>query len=566
MDLNLEQRQAVATDEGVFLVMATAGSGKTTVLTQKVLRLLDEGVSPSEILALTFTKNAAENMKERLGLKIPTTEKHGFRNFHSFGLRVILNEMRFLPFPVSQDPVPEGNIASKIITTAMRAKGVAGNEFKDVKNYISRMKQERLSPEQALANLGLFDSTVYAEIYDAYEKGMRAGRYIDRDDMILWSVYLLEIPEVRAKYQFKFVLADEVQDTDDSSFRLLQLVSERHGNLFLVGDEMQSLYKFRGARPQNLTNIREWFPTAQTLILPENFRSSAVIVRYSQKHAPIDNELSRAMRTANPEGDPIEFRMFATPETEAESALVAADTDPQNSAILARTNAQIAVVENICETNDVKFQLLGECGYWNQPEVRTVVNLIGFILGGKEPNGYQQDRVTDKGIVASSKAVWAVKEIVRLANLDELYSHDDYAAESNFALRNLRSLEKKAERFDSLREFKSFTARAAAAARNNKKGITLGTIHAAKGLEWSNVFLIGVAEESIPHANAGEAEEPSERNVFYVGISRPAKKLRISFCGRPSPYIISDLTPEIVAGMKAQAKKVEVLERQLSLI
>lgn len=425
------------------------------------------------------------------------------------------------------------------------------------------MKQRRWSPEAARADVGLFGDTAYADIYAEYERGMREARYLDEDDLILWSVFLLEIPQVRVRYQFKWVLCDESQDTDDNQFRILQLVSEANKNVFIVGDENQALYSFRGAHPENLSNIRTWFPDAQIIILPENYRSSANIVRYSQKHAPTDTELTRAMRTANPEGAPIDFRLFATPETEAESALVSAEKLPGTSAILARTNSQIAVVEDICTEHKVPFRLLGKCGFWEQPEVKSVVSLTGFILSGNPANGFQQERVHAGGIVSTSKADWAVKEIIRLANLDEIYAHDDYAAEANYALRNLRSLEKKAERFATLREFKSYTARASAAARNNKKGVTLGTVHAAKGLEWDNVFVIGVQQDLLPHVNG---EDKDERRVFYVAISRPAKYLRISFCGAPSPYIKPDLTPEIITKMQECGRRVEVLEAQLQLI
>jgi DNA helicase-2/ATP-dependent DNA helicase PcrA len=233
-------------------------------------------------------------------------------------------------------------------------------------------------------------------------------------------------------------------------------------------------------------------------------------------------------------------------------------------AILARTNAQLGVFENLCIERKIKYFLLGKSGMWRQPEVQSVVRLANFLLGTKPAEGYLQDKVVPLRPIYSVEASIAVKSIIDRAQLEALYGSEDFSDDENFAIMNLRTLVKIAARFKTLGEFCTHARKAEHASKKSKDAVVLGTIHSAKGLEFQNVYVIGVQEGIIPHEKNSDPDE--EKRVFYVAISRPAKYLRISFCGAPSPYIKPDLTPEIVAQMRGQAQKVEVLEAQLQLL
>ncbi len=563
MNLNPEQKAAIATRQGAFCLLATAGSGKSTVLCERMKRLLAEGVSPNDILALTFTSSAAASMAARVGLKIDKSERSGLRTFHSLGLRLIQDERRHLPFGLSENPIPEGPILSKLLSDTMKLHGVSKKQFKEVRGFISKNKRTHTAPADALANVEFLGDDSFAKVYEKYQERLREGGLLDFDDLIVYAVDLLEKPEVRDRWQFKYVLVDEAQDTDDQQFRILQLISERHKNVFIVGDANQALYSFRGANPSNLINVAAWFPGAITMFLPQNYRSSGAILKFCKENAPIQDELMSSMRTENEYGQPIEFRMFRSDEEEAESTVAAALSDPGNSAILARTNAQLADFETICTTNNVKFHLLGKSGFWHQPECKMLVRLAGFALGVAPPKSYSQEVVANlRSKLRSISAESAVKTILEATGIEQMYANSDYAEEDNFALKNLKKLVQIAGRFSNLSEFTKHARKAEHASRKSKNALTLSTVHQMKGLQARNIYLIGVSDGILPHAK-GDYEE--ERRIFYVGISRPEKLLRISFVGTPSIFLTKYLTVDIMIELRHNISKVEKIEQQIGL-
>lgn len=563
MILNPEQKAAIATRQGAYCLLATAGSGKSTVLCERAKQLLAEGVSPNDLLALTFTNSAAKSMAERIGLKVEKSERSGFRTFHSLGLRLIQDERRHLPFGLSDSPIPEGPILSRLLSDAMKQFGVSKKQFKEVRSFISKNKRTNTAPADALAQIDFLGDDSFARVYGKYQECLRDGGMLDFDDLIVCAVQLLNKPEVRDRWQFQYVLCDEGQDTDDQQFEILQLISQRHGNVFIVGDANQALYSFRGANPSNLINISSWFSNARTMFLPQNYRSSGAILKFCKENAPIQDELMSSMRTDNPEGAPVEFRMFRSDEEEAEATVAAALSDPGNSAILARTNAQLADFETICTTNNIKFHLLGRSGFWTQPEIKNVVRLAGFALGTAPSKNYSQEIVANlRNKLRTISAETAVKSILEQTGIEQMYANNDYAEEDNFALKNLKKLVQIAGRFSSLSEFVKHAHKAEHASRKSKNALTLSTVHQAKGLEWNNVFVAGVQEGKLPHEK-GEFEE--EKRIWYVAISRAAKRLRISFAGTPSVFLKKYLTPEITVELNKNAAKVEKIQQQIGL-
>lgn len=565
MKLNQEQIEAINTREGAFNVMATAGSGKTTTLVERVRALFSEGATQDEMLALTFTKEAADNLERRLGIKVPKTCRGGFRTFHSFCLNLIKNEARFLPYGLSSEPFPAGNGLSKILLDSMKQHGIKRNRFEEVRATISKWKRTRTSPPELFEMGSAFVEEEFVRAYSTYESRLRDGGMLDFDSMIVEAVTMLEkYPEVRERWQFKWVLCDEGQDTDDLQFRLLQLVSEKFKNVYVVGDFCQALYEFRGASPSNLLNFDRWFPDSKTIILPENFRSTPEIVAFSKQNAPIRNELTDNIRTANPSSNvPVQFRMYSGPDQEAEAVLSEALKDPGNSAILARTNNQLGLYETLCLQHSIRFHLLGRSGLWNKPEITTLVHLAAFCMGNSQPTKYSETLLyLHRPEIRRADAYEALRKVVHYANLENLYSNEDYSEDENFALTNIRTVVDIAKRFKTPGDFLNHARRAAHASRKSKNAVTLGTVHQAKGLEWQNVFVVGCQEKYMPHEK-GEIGE--ERRVFYVAISRAAKLLRISFAGTPSMFLVSYLTPDIKSQLQKHAQTVEKIQRQQEL-
>lgn len=537
MNLNSEQSEAVLTGPGCWLCLATAGSGKTTVLVERIKRLIMANEPITEILALTFTTEAAGNMAERLGITMGKNERGGFRTFHSFGLKLVMQERHLMPWKLADNPFASGN-GSKILREVIKARfgrRLPRRDMDELTQFISKAKRASVKILGFEEKLSSRLTDKWMSLFHRYDARMKEEGQLDFDDMIVEAVKLLDNPSVRARWQFKWVHCDEGQDTDSLQFRMLQQVSEKHGNVFLVADNNQSMYKFRGAHPENIIKFEQWFPGAKTIILPENFRSTKSIVEFSQKLAPIKNELTENMRTANAIGDKVQVVNFLGTEDEVHHVLESISKLEGRSAVLARTNSQIGMFETVCTANGVKFHLLGKSGYWRTPEMKNLVGLVHYILSSDPAETYPQKLVLPlRGAIRSLPAADALRAVIERANLRDLYSDEDYEEADNFALGNINMAVVIANRFPNLQEFADFASKASHASRKSKKAITLGTIHSAKGLEWDNVFVVGASDGLIPHA---KGEEQEERCIFYVAVSRPAKKLQISYSGQRSRFI-----------------------------
>lgn len=539
MNLNPEQIDAIGTREGKFCCLATAGSGKTTVLVERVKALIFANQPLDQILALTFTTEAANNMGERLGMTMTKNERGGFRTFHSFGLKLVFAERHLLKWKLADNPFASGN-GSRILRDVIKARfgrRLPKREMDELRNFISKAKRAGVKLPDTFEPEVLPQAEVgkWASLFRTYDEQMKAQGQLDYDDMIVEAVNLLENDSVRKRWQFKWVHCDEAQDTDNLQFRMLQLVSEQYGNIFVVGDANQSMYEFRGAHPENLSKFPEWFPGARILILPENFRSTQAIVKFSQKLAPIKNELTANMRTANEQGVPVEIVNYLGNDDEVDHILEEIQTLQGKSAILARTNQQVGLFETVCTANDIKFHLLGRSGFWKTPEIKNLVGLVQFLRSEEPAQTYPQQLVKPlRRVIRNIPAVDAVKQIIEYSKLRELYADEDYEEADNFAIGNLNGAVQIAQRFKDLQEFAEFANRAAHASRKSKKAITLGTIHSAKGLEWDNVYVVGASDGRIPHEK-GDLHE--ERCIFYVAVSRPAKRLQVSYSGQRSRFL-----------------------------
>lgn len=515
--LNAEQQVAVSAREGVWVCIAGPGSGKTRVIVERFKALLESGVPLNEIVSLTFTDAAAKEMGERGGFGSSQTL---FRTFHSFCLNILNKERGLLPFAREGSPIlgtqPE---IFEVVCEILNSHRQRGLTYKAIVEGVSEYKRKAISPERAIEE-AIGEEFFLAHAYADYEKKSRERGWLDFDSLILEVVKLLQSNEdVRARYQFRFVQADEGQDTDVNQFNLLKLLTEKHKNIFIVGDENQLIYEWRSALPGSLTSFSRMFPNAKTLYLGTNYRSTKAIVDFVKKIIPVDNGLASHMHPGpeSLEGYPPTFTRYRDEIEEMEKVL-ASVTDPEHTAIIARTNRQLWAFENLCLRQNVKYRLPGKTGFWDLDEVKRVVTMVRERKYGHAPT-----------------AAAAVKRAIDGSGILQNYRVQVKFGDKDPA-ENINAVYQAAVRLGNVTtdEFLRYVQRAQYGHRN-RTGLILSTVHQMKGKEADHVFLIGVCQGILPH-DKGELTE--ERRIFFVAASRACKRLNISYFGLPSMFIL----------------------------
>ena len=505
MNLNQWQQACVKAVDGVWVAVAGPGSGKTTVLVQRHLSMLMRGIPSKDILNLTFTNAAAEAMAKKVGL---LDSEKVFRTFHSFGIELLKQEKENLPFELCDTVIPVAMEDFKLLFELVKRYPTIEN-FRVLREKISEWKRMNVTPEEAKeASPGV--EYFYALAYEAYEQECRAQGWLDFDSLLREVCALLESnEEVRNRWKRKYIAVDECQDTDIVQFRILQLIFD--GNIFVVGDENQLIYEWRSAQSGNLTNFSKQFPGAETLYLGQNYRSTRSLVEFFKKILPTDNGIASHMITENEVGGPPVFKKYSDPDEEAYWVLAQID-DPVHTAIIARTNRQLFLFQKICTMRNIKYQILGKKDFWEQNEVKKLLTLA------KEDNS---NRPANK----------VLEDLIQRHRLIELYQHAT-SRDSN-PVENLNDVVKMAAGKGTINEFMNYL-RKRTHGRKSSKGLTLSTVHQAKGREWENVFVIGAEQGKMPHAD-GELKE--EHRIFFVACTRAAKFLHISFSGQPSMFL-----------------------------
>jgi DNA helicase II / ATP-dependent DNA helicase PcrA len=516
--LNEEQQQAVNTLEGPVVCIAAPGVGKTTVVVDRFMNLLAHGVSSSDILTLTFTKAAADEMSDRAGF----VSGSPFRTFHSYALSLIKKEREFLPFQLSAEILPVPNDIYEAMIYLLRAyRGIPN--YKSLAEGISSFKNRGLNPEQALEDsYGNGVAFMIAKAYGEYERICREKGWLDFDSLMVEAVNLLKIPEVQKRNQFDYVQVDEGQDTNSTQFEILRLISKK--NIFIVGDENQLIYEFRNAMPGSLTRFSDKFPDTKTLFLGTNYRSSHAIVDFLKDILPVDNGIASHMKPAdhNLEGIPPTITEYRDESAEA-FEVVRSIIDCEHTAIIARTNRQLEAFRSECLRRGMKFIFLGKSGFWEGAEVKKLISLI------KE---YKHVRTKSPAEV--------VESVISINGLREKYKTQFKFGDAD-PIENLNAVYKIATRFQTVSEFLTHVNKISHATRY-RTGVTLTTVHQAKGKEYDHVYLVGVNSGLLPHSKGEIAEE---KRIFYVGASRAAKYLHISFYGQPSVFIVPFMTSRL---------------------
>jgi len=522
--LNQDQNEVVFDTQGARSVIAGPGSGKTTTMVELVHHLLEDGVSPSDIRAVTFSKEMAASLVKRIGIDgIAST-------FHSLGYQICSETER--------KPV-EPELRYRLMCKLCKKWGL---EYKELDMFIARMRRQNIPPtNDAMEREGI--SYGAASAYIMYENTRKQEGWMDFDSMLADAVQLLETnAQCRARWQPKYLLVDEAQDTDNCQWRMMQLMSEKYGNTTVVGDPGQAIYSFRGAKPDNITNFQQWFPQGRHYYLGLNYRSTQTIVKFVRENAPPDTPrelLDRMVAARDVKGEPIGLKMYWNDDDEAESALKLAQVDPLHSIILARTNRAVGLLERLCNRYQIRYHLMGKTGFWKQNEIRKAIAALANFPTSSTEAGLNM-------VVPDIAAKYAV---------------DDRTDKDNDALENLKVLRIIGKDFRMAKDFVVY-ANKMMHRRNDPKGVSISTVHQAKGQEFKNVYLIGVNAKGFPHPKGDPTEE---RRIYFVAISRAVDILRISFSGTPSPYLRKYLTDEILDKLREHATEVDHLQEQHKL-
>ena len=391
--LNPMQKEAVLHTEGPLLILAGAGSGKTRVLTHRVAYLIDEKqVNPWNILAITFTNKAAGEMRERVDQLVGFgAESIWVSTFHSTCVRILRRHIEYLGYTTNFS-IYDSDDQKPLMKQVFKAMDVDTKQFKErsVLGTISSAKDKLIGPDEFLLNAGQdFRQRGIGEIYKEYQKRLRKNNALDFDDLIVKTVELFQNnSEILNYYQerFKYIMVDEYQDTNLAQFKLISLLASKYRNLCVVGDDDQSIYRFRGADIGNILSFEETFPGAKVIKLEQNYRSTQNILNAANgviRHNR--GRKDKTLWTANGEGELIRFKQFVTAREEAD--FVAREIRDsvyayQDQAVLYRTNAQSRLLEERCIFYNVPYRLVGGVNFYQRKEIKDILAYLKTIANG----------------------------------------------------------------------------------------------------------------------------------------------------------------------------------------
>ena len=396
--LNKPQKEAVFHTEGPLLILAGAGSGKTRVLTHRIAYLIEEkGVNPWNILAITFTNKAAEEMRQRVDSLVGIgAESIWVSTFHSMCVRILRRYIDRLGYD-NRFTIYDTDDQKTLMKEVCRKTDIDTKRFKErmLLSVISSAKNEMILPEEFELNAGGdFVQLKIAKVYKEYEAQMRANNALDFDDLLVKTVQLLETqPDVRENYQerFRYIMVDEYQDTNTVQFRLVSLLAGKYRTLCVVGDDDQSIYKFRGANIRNILDFEKEFSDAKVIKLEQNYRSVGNVLEVA--NSVIRNNKGRKEKTLwtdNEKGEKIRLRQFDTAYDEAQ--FIAEDIKDETAqganysdhAVLYRTNAQSRLLEEKFVAMNIPYKIVGGINFYSRREIKDVLSYLKTIDNGKD--------------------------------------------------------------------------------------------------------------------------------------------------------------------------------------
>ncbi len=548
-DLNPFQKEAVTYEGGPLLVLAGAGSGKTKVLTSRVAYFISEGkIKPENALLLTFTNKAAAEMKERIAKILDSRfESPVFAGtFHSFCAKVLRIDGKFIGIPVNfiiYDDQDQKDAVKQILESM----NISTDQYSpaSILNGISEAKNQMLIPEEYKSYVRGEWQEVVSNVYEAYEKMLKEIGALDFDDLLIKTVKLFkEIPEVLEKWQrtLTHIFVDEWQDTNKIQYTLTKLLVGKRKNITAVGDASQSIYSWRGADYRNINYLIRDYPDIKVVNLEQNYRSTQNIL--DAANLVISKNTSHPILklwTEKKSGSKI--RLYAARNGFAEADFIVDEINHlgkfSDIAVLYRTNAQSRVLEEAFLHAGIPYTLVGGVRFYDRKEIKDVISYIKYLVNPKD--SVSKKRIEKIGIrrFEKLKEMSVIDGLTTLDILDAVIQKTDYLAlfqkesEENLArLENIKELRSVATEFPNINDFLENVALVEAGPRNQtKNAVTLMTLHAAKGLEFPIVFIVGMEEGLFPHSRSlmdtNQLEE--ERRLAYVGITRAKEILYLTY-------------------------------------
>jgi len=612
--LNQSQRKAVCHFRGPALVLSGPGSGKTKVITHRIAYLIKEkNIPTNQILAVTFTNKAAGEMKERVALLLnfqprvrrPSQEKAEglpiMGTFHSICAKILRSDGSFLGLGPNFLIFDEDDSLS-LIKGIMKSLDIdtKNSSPSAVKALIESAKNELIGPEEygSLAQ-GFFQQNIVTKVYDLYQKSLLKQNVVDFEDLLMKTVLLFQKNrQLLEKYQgrWKFILVDEYQDTNHVQYIFTKLLSASHHNIFVVGDASQAIYSWRGADFRNVLNFSQDFPDSKIFNLEQNYRSTKKILEAAS--ALISQNRSHPILklwTENPSGEHIILYEAPNELDEANfvtriiKRTVGGNVSYQDFAVLYRTNAQSRVVEEVFLREGIPYVLIGGVRFYERREIKDILAYLRLTANPTDSVSYSRvinvpprgigpmtlktggDKIEKFGQLLTSIREKS-KNLATLGIIDNIVSSIDYlgwlndgSPEAEARIENVKELRSVAMEFPDLTSFlenvtlveREYQTEKPSLKKGPKDAVTLMTAHAAKGLEFPEVFIIGLEEGLFPHSrsllDSNELEE--ERRLMFVGITRAKNQLYLTYAtkrlyfGQTSEGIPSRFISEIPAGI-----------------
>ncbi|WP_298145663.1 DNA helicase Rep [uncultured Acinetobacter sp.] len=613
--LNDKQLEAMKYTQGPLLVLAGAGSGKTSVITRKIAYLVQQcGIPAYKITAMTFTNKAAREMKERVSKLLSREESKGLSvsTFHTFGLNLLRLELKHTPLK-NNFSILDADDCKRILMDLMHRDNLSGAESKDLiakaMKKISDWKNDLIAPEQAHTTCETQEDVQFAHLYQLYERNLRAYNAVDFDDLIVMPTRLLQDnAEVRDKWQnrVRYLLVDEYQDTNTAQYILVKLLVGVMGQFTAVGDDDQSIYAWRGAKPENMAQLQEDFHNLKVIKLEQNYRSTSRILKAA--NSVIENNphiFDKKLWSDKGHGEEIRVITCRNDDDEAERVVKDLLTHKlmqgkswKDYAILYRGNFQARVLETQLRQMQIPYKLSGGQSFFARAEIKDVMSYLRLIINPEDDSAFLRiintpkraigpvtleklglfAQETNQSLLAAAgdqrlslslpkkatsqllefyefldgftrnlleddepvpiirqmmneagyidyvkeQAATPAQEKTKLDNIEVLYSSIQSLINraEDVDEKNIESVIRKMVLLDMLEQQQE---------EQDTDKVNLMTLHAAKGLEFPYVYMIGLEEEILPHKNSIAAETvEEERRLMYVGITRARQGLTLT--------------------------------------
>lgn len=568
--LNMRQKEAVLATEGPLLIIAGAGAGKTKTLTHRILHLIKQGVTPSNILAITFTNKAAKEMRERvdkllvedkdLNLPVSMSERPFMSTFHSLGVHILKENAQLLGIP-RHFTIYDKSDSKRAIKEAVTSSDLDPKQFDPGKimGIISREKGNFVTQKEYEAKSSDFYPRIVAKVWGKYESILEKEKSLDFDDLLLKTARLLsQNAQVREYYQnkWKYIHIDEYQDTNKVQYTISEKLAEKRRNICVVGDVDQTIYSWRGADIENILNFEKDYPDAKVILLEQNYRSTQTIL--SAANQIIEKNIFRKEKklfTKNGEGEKIGLLITYDENSEANAIaekakeFISKGAAPREIAVLYRANFQSRVLEEAFLHKSIPYQILG-VRFFDRKEIKDVLSFIRASLNPDSAGDVTRvinvpargiGKVTLLKVLAKQEASLSstmrekvnnfrmlldhirevalkdkpselVKYIIKETGMETMYRSGK--EEDVEKLENIRELVTLATKYDYLPNEEAVEALLSDAALatdqdeliKDHNRVKLMTVHASKGLEFDYVFIPGLEEELFPHKRMNEEE------------------------------------------------------------